>query len=98
MGYTREFLIDAFLWRYTGTLLTGTKEDLDKYVSMITNYYDEVGRDTFRIYGSLDAAELQKFKLATGRKSQYNRYSEQENTEQENTEVRRRCFLKANST
>jgi hypothetical protein len=69
MGYTREFLIDAFLWRYTDTLLTGTKEDLDKYVSMITNYYDEVGRDTFRIYGSLDAAELQKFKLATGRKS-----------------------------
>lgn len=65
-GYTREFLIDAFLWRYTDTLLAkDTKEELDKYVTMVTDFYDRVGRDQFRIWGSLDAAELQKFRLAT---------------------------------
>jgi len=69
MGYSREFLIDAFLWRYTDILLAGSCAEQDSYISMVTKYYDEVGRDTFRVYCSLDAAEIQKFKLATGRKS-----------------------------
>lgn len=66
-GYTKEFLIDAFLWRYADVLLKDTKEELDKYVKMVTDYYDKVGRDTFRTYASLDAAEIKKFRLATGR-------------------------------
>ncbi len=67
MGYTKEFLIDAFLWRYTEVLLQGTSEALDKYVNMVTTFYDKVGKDQFRVYGSLDSDEIKKFRLATGR-------------------------------
>lgn len=67
MGYTKEFLIDAFLWRYTEVLLNDTKEALDKYVKMVTDFYDKVGRDKFRVWCSLDSDELKKFRLATGR-------------------------------
>lgn len=67
MGYTREFLIDAFLWRYAEVLLNDTTEALDKYVKMVTDFYDKVGRDKFRVWCSLDADEIKKFRLATGR-------------------------------
>ena len=67
MGYTKEFLIDAFLWRYTEVLLNDTKEALDKYVKMVTDFYDKVGRDKFRVWCSLDSDELKKFRLAIGR-------------------------------
>ena len=66
-GYTREFLIDAFLWRYSEVLLNDTKEQADKYIKMVTDFYDKVGRDKFRVWCSLDAAEIKKFRLATGR-------------------------------
>lgn len=65
-GYTKEFLIDAFLWRYTDVLLKDSKEDLDKYVKMVKDYADKVSTDTFRRYASLDADEIKKFRLATG--------------------------------
>lgn len=65
MGYTKEFLIDAFLWRYTDVLLSYTKERLDSFVEMTIVFYDKVGKDSFRVYASLDAEELKKFKLAT---------------------------------
>jgi hypothetical protein len=64
--YTKEFLIDAFLWRYAEVLLKYTSEKLDAFVKMVTDYYDSVGKDTFRVYTSLDASELKKFRLATG--------------------------------
>lgn len=67
MGYTKEFLIDAFLWRYTDILLTYSTERLNAFVSMIEEFYYVVGKDSFRTYASLDAEELRKFKLATGR-------------------------------
>lgn len=66
MGYTKEFLIDAFLWRYTEILLKYTAEHLDEFVKMITDFYDKVGKDQFRTYASLDAEEIRKFRLATG--------------------------------
>lgn len=66
-GYTKEFLIDAFLWRYTDVLLSkDTKEELDAYVKIIRDYADKVSTDTFRRYASLDADEIKKFRLATG--------------------------------
>ena len=65
-GYTKEFLIDAFVWRYMEVLEKDTKEQFDKYVKMVTDFYDKVGRDKFRVWCSLDAAEIKKFKLATG--------------------------------
>lgn len=67
MVYDKEFLIDAFLWRYSDILLNNTKEDLEKYVTMVRNFADKVSKDDFRKWCSLDAAEIQKFRLATGR-------------------------------
>lgn len=66
-GYTKEFLVDAFLWRYTDVLLKkDTKEGLDKFIKMVKDYADSVSIDTFRKYASLDAEEIRKFRLATG--------------------------------
>jgi hypothetical protein len=61
MGYDKQFLIDAFLWRYTEVLLKKSKDELDKYVEMITDFYDSVGKEKFRVYASLDAAAIKKF-------------------------------------
>lgn len=66
MGYTKEFLIDAFLWRYAEILLGYTTTHLDSFVKMTKDFYDKVGKDSFRVYASLDADEIKKFRLATG--------------------------------
>lgn len=58
-GYSRQFLIDAFLSRYY-SLPTDKFEDLEK---MAETFYDEVGKEKFRTYCSLDAEAIQKFKL-----------------------------------
>ena len=64
-GYTKEFLIDAFVSRYEvlGATIVGVQRALAEQL------YDEVGKDKFRVYASLDADALKKFKLAAGRKS-----------------------------
>ena len=66
MIYTKEFLVDAFIWRYTDTLLAYKPERMDAFVNMANNFYDEVGKDKFRTYASLDSEALTKFRLATG--------------------------------
>ena len=50
-GYTREFLISAFLSRYV-TLDSNKFEQLEL---MAETFFDKVGRDKFRVYCSLDA-------------------------------------------
>lgn len=53
-GYTKEFLISAFLSRYVSL-------DTDKFEALETmaeKFYDDVGRDQFRTYASLDAAAI----------------------------------------
>lgn len=64
MVYTREFLINAFLSRYVET-------PTDKFMAladMADKFFDEVGRDKFRTYCSLDAEALRVYKnrLADG--------------------------------
>lgn len=57
-GYTRDFLIDAFLSRYYSL-------DTEKFAEqeiMATKFYDQVGKEKFRYYCSLDAAALKKYK------------------------------------
>lgn len=66
MNYTKEFLIDAFLWRYTDVLLNLDTERMNTFVEMVHNFYYVSGKEKFRLYCSLDAEELRKFKLATG--------------------------------
>ena len=63
-GYTKEFLVDAYLSRYLK--VTG---DLPALRNMAEQHYDRVGKDSFRVSASLDADALKKFKLETGRKS-----------------------------
>lgn len=63
-GYTKEFLVDAYVSRYEGVSV-----NVSELRSMAIKHYDNVGKDAFRVSASLDAAEIKKFKLATGRKS-----------------------------
>ena len=58
-GYTKEFLVDAFMSRYISL------EDIDQLVrleELANTFYDKVGKDKFRIYASLDAEALRVYK------------------------------------
>lgn len=63
-GYTKEFLVDAYVSRYAGVSV-----DTTQLRDLAVRHYDKVGKDAFRVSASLDADEIKKFKLATGRKS-----------------------------
>jgi len=60
-GYTKEFLIDAFMSRFLACSLI-TIEQLVELESMANRFYDEVGRDKFRTYCSLDADAIKTYK------------------------------------
>lgn len=57
-GYTREFLIDAFMSRY----LQLAADKFDSLFALAEKCYDDFGRDAFREYASLDAKALREFK------------------------------------
>jgi len=60
-GYTREFLIDAYLWRFTKIPSIGIEQLLE--LEQIANKtYDIYGKDKFRDYSSLDAEYLRNYK------------------------------------
>lgn len=61
MGYSKEFLICAFLHRYADILLEWTEERMDKFVEMTNRFYDEVGKDKFRVYASLNADAIKQY-------------------------------------
>lgn len=60
-GYSRDFLIDAFMSRYVKSTLI-TIEQLVNLEQMANDLYDRVGRDGFRSYASLDADALRVYK------------------------------------
>ena len=60
MAYTKEFLVDALVSRYAPVLESAK---LKSYRAMAEKQYDEVGKDKFRVYASLDADALRKFRL-----------------------------------
>jgi hypothetical protein len=60
-GYSKDFLIDAFLSRYIACPLV-TIEKLERLENMAVDLYDRVGRDKFRTYASLDAEALKQYK------------------------------------
>ena len=60
-GYTREFLIDAFMSRYVACQLISV-ESLEHLEKLATELYDRVGRDKFRTYASLDADAIKTYK------------------------------------
>jgi hypothetical protein len=60
-GYTKEFLVAAFMSRYIKCSLI-TIEQLLAQEEMANKFYDEVGRDKFREYCSLDADAIKLYK------------------------------------
>lgn len=60
-SYSRDFLIDAFMSRYTKCALISI-ESLVKLEQMANDLYDRVGRDAFRTYASLDADAIRVYK------------------------------------
>jgi hypothetical protein len=60
-GYSRDFLIDAFMSRYIKCALISI-EQLVWLEQMANDLYDRVGRDSFRNYASLDAEALRVYK------------------------------------
>lgn len=60
-GYSRDFLIDAFMSRYIKCTLISI-ETLVGLEQMANDLYDRVGRDSFRNYASLDATALRVYK------------------------------------
>ncbi len=60
-GYTKQFLIDAFLSRYmTCTLIT--IEQFERLEKMADELFDRVGKDKFREYASLDANAIKEYR------------------------------------
>ena len=59
LAYTKEFLISAYLSRYTKVCDENRLENLKK---LAENHYDKVGKDKFRQNASLDAAAIKKYK------------------------------------
>ena len=60
-GYSRDFLIDAFMSRYIKCTLISI-ESLVHLEQIANDLYDRVGRDSFRTYASLDADAIRVYK------------------------------------
>lgn len=60
-GYTKEFLIDAFLDKFVHCNIISV-EQMESLERMANSFYDEVGRDKFRVYASLDADVIKRYK------------------------------------
>ena len=62
-GYTKEFLVDAYLWRFTKIPSIDIDQLLD--LERIANKtYDTYGKDKFREYSSLDAEYIRNYKAS----------------------------------
>ena len=60
-GYTKEFLIQAFMHRYMRCSLL-TIEQLESLEKLAERCYDHFGRDKFREYASLSAERIREYK------------------------------------
>lgn len=65
-GYTKEFLVDAYLWRFTKI----PSIDIDQLLDLeriANNTYDTYGKDKFRDYASLDAEYIRNYRASLTR-------------------------------
>ena len=60
-GYSKDFLVSAFMSRFLACELISV-EKLCDLEEMASRFYDEVGRDKFRVYASLDAEAIRTYK------------------------------------
>lgn len=56
-AYSKDFLVSAFMFRFCEHNL-----DTRSMEEMANRFYDEVGKDKFREYASLDAKEIQRYR------------------------------------
>jgi hypothetical protein len=63
-AYTKNFLIDAYMSRFIFSLVVPI-EQLEALEELANKCYDQVGRDQFRVYASLDAQALRDYKKLT---------------------------------
>lgn len=61
-GYTKEFLIDAYLDRFINCPKISV-EEIEELEANAIRFYDEVGKDKFRVCASLDAEALRAYKM-----------------------------------
>lgn len=59
LAYTKEFLVDAFLYRYKEVL---SMERMDNLRKIAEKDYDENGKDVFRKHTALDAEAIKTYK------------------------------------
>jgi hypothetical protein len=57
-GYTKEFLIDAAMYRFLDT----PADRFERHFLMTEAQYDRDGKDAFRVSCGLDAAAIKKYK------------------------------------
>ena len=60
-GYTKEFLVAAFMHRYMRCSLLSI-EQLERLEQLASDCYDKFGRDKFRDYASLSADAIKQYK------------------------------------
>lgn len=60
-GYTKDFLVNAFLDRFVTCSLVSI-DQMESMETMANRFYDQVGRDKFRTYASLDADVIKRYK------------------------------------
>jgi hypothetical protein len=60
-GYTKEFLVAAFMSRYIKCSLISI-EQLESLEKIANDTYDKYGRDKFREYASLTADRIREYK------------------------------------
>jgi len=60
-GYTKTFLVDAFLDRFVNCAVLDVAQ-VERLETMANSFYDEIGRDKFRVYASLDADAIKAYK------------------------------------
>ena len=59
-AYTKDFLVGAYLSRF---YKVATDEQFAVLERDANRFFDEAGRDKFRLYASLDAEALRKYRL-----------------------------------
>lgn len=58
-AYTKEFLVNVFVHRFRNL----NQDKIDSMRTMADAFYDDVGRDKFRVYASLPPDVIKEYKL-----------------------------------
>lgn len=60
-AYTKDDLVGAFLMRFIKAQPVITETQIENLEAMAENFYDQVGKDKFRLYATVDAKVMQEY-------------------------------------